>query len=57
MHNVLHIKLDGLYDMQVQIVKSKEERAAMLKEIGEETLPAEYGGRAKLVALQDAKLN
>ncbi|CAN6479819.1 unnamed protein product [Victoria cruziana] len=42
---------------KVQIVKSKEERAAMLKEIGEETLPAEYGGRAKLVALQDAKLN
>ncbi|XP_031491408.1 sec14 cytosolic factor-like [Nymphaea colorata] len=42
---------------KVQIVKSEEGRAAMLKEIGEETLPVEYGGSAKLVPLQDVKLN
>lgn len=43
--------------MQVVIVNSEEERRAFIEEIGEEVLPEEYGGRAKLTALQDVKLN
>lgn len=42
---------------KVVIVNSEEERRAFIEEIGEEVLPEEYGGRAKLTALQDVKLN
>lgn len=39
--------------MQIVIVSNEEERREFIREIGEEVLPEEYGGRAKLVALQD----
>lgn len=39
--------------MQIVIVSNEEERKKFIKEIGEESLPEEYGGQAKLVALQD----
>ncbi|KAF8389946.1 hypothetical protein HHK36_024466 [Tetracentron sinense] len=42
---------------KVVIVTNDDERKDLIKEIGEETLPEEYGGRAKLVALQDVKLS
>ncbi|XP_050235034.1 sec14 cytosolic factor-like [Mercurialis annua] len=39
---------------KVVIVSNEEERTNFIKEIGEEVLPEEYGGQAKLVAAQDA---
>ncbi|KAM0983374.1 hypothetical protein ACFX13_011103 [Malus domestica] len=41
---------------KVVIVTSEEETKNFIREIGEETLPEEYGGRAKLVPLQDVIL-
>ncbi|OVA12178.1 CRAL-TRIO domain [Macleaya cordata] len=38
---------------KIVIVSNEEERQSFIKEIGEDTLPEEYGGLAKLVALQD----
>uniref|UniRef100_A0A5B7AQE5 Putative SEC14 cytosolic factor n=1 Tax=Davidia involucrata TaxID=16924 RepID=A0A5B7AQE5_DAVIN len=38
---------------KIVIVCNEDERRDFIKEIGEEALPEEYGGRAKLVALQD----
>ncbi|XAR63684.1 hypothetical protein NMG60_11023710 [Bertholletia excelsa] len=42
---------------KIMIVSNEEENREFIREVGEEALPAEYGGRAKLVALQDVKLN
>ncbi|XP_077241133.1 sec14 cytosolic factor-like isoform X2 [Tasmannia lanceolata] len=42
---------------KVMIVKSEEEKRRFISEIGEDSLPEEYSGRAKLVALQDVHLN
>ncbi|KAG6757615.1 hypothetical protein POTOM_037935 [Populus tomentosa] len=39
--------------LQIVIVNNDEERKCFVKEIGEEVLPEELGGRATLVALQD----
>ncbi|XP_023513848.1 SEC14 cytosolic factor isoform X1 [Cucurbita pepo subsp. pepo] len=41
---------------KIVIVSNEEERKSMIEEIGEEVLPAEYGGKGKLIALQDAVL-
>ncbi|KAJ4973318.1 hypothetical protein NE237_006492 [Protea cynaroides] len=41
---------------KVVIVTSEEDHENFLKEIGEDVLPEEYGGQAKLVALQDVRL-
>lgn len=38
---------------KIVIVSNNEERQNFIREIGEEALPEEYGGQAKLVALQD----
>lgn len=43
--------------MQIMIVSNEEERREFIREIGEEALPEEYGGRAKLVALQEVLLS
>ncbi|XP_031491340.1 SEC14 cytosolic factor-like [Nymphaea colorata] len=48
--------LDKATAEKVQIVKTERQRKEMLKEMGEELLPAEYGGSAKLVPLQNVKL-
>lgn len=40
-------------DFQILIVSNEEERRIMIEEVGE-VLPVEYGGKAKLIALQDA---
>lgn len=42
--------------MQIVIVTNDDERRDFIKEVGEETLPEEYGGRAKLTAIQDVNL-
>ncbi|KAG9444506.1 hypothetical protein H6P81_015846 [Aristolochia fimbriata] len=42
---------------KVVIVKNDEDRKEFVKEVGEANLPEEYGGKAKLVALQDVKIN
>ncbi|KAJ9153036.1 hypothetical protein P3X46_026525 [Hevea brasiliensis] len=41
---------------KIVIVSNEEERTNFIKEIGEESLPEEYGGQAMLVALQDVTL-
>lgn len=38
------------------IVTNEDERQDFIKEVGEEVLPEEYGGREKLVAIQDVVL-
>lgn len=38
------------------IVTNEEERKDFVEEVGEEVLPEDFGGRAKLVALQDVTL-
>jgi len=42
---------------KIVIVTNEDERKDFIKEIGEEALPEEYGGRAKLIALQDVVLS
>ncbi|KAK2999320.1 hypothetical protein RJ639_024443 [Escallonia herrerae] len=42
---------------KIVIVSNEDEKKQFIAEIGEEALPQEYGGRAKLVALQDVVLN
>lgn len=42
--------------MQIVIVTNEDERGDFIKKVGEEVLPEEYGGQAKLVALQDVVL-
>ncbi|KAF5750101.1 hypothetical protein HS088_TW03G00433 [Tripterygium wilfordii] len=41
---------------KIVIVTNEEERRDFMKEIGEETLPEEYGGQAKFIAVQDVIL-
>ncbi|KAL7110795.1 hypothetical protein ACP275_05G048600 [Erythranthe tilingii] len=42
---------------KIVIVTNEEERREFVRDIGEEALPEEYGGLAKLILLQDFKLN
>lgn len=42
--------------MQIVIVTNEDEMKEMVEEIGEEILPEEYGGRTKLVPIQDVVL-
>ncbi|CAA0811502.1 Sec14p-like phosphatidylinositol transfer family protein [Striga hermonthica] len=39
---------------KVVIVTSEDEKREFVKDIGEETLPEEYGGQAKLILIQDS---
>ncbi|KAK3222195.1 hypothetical protein Dsin_009220 [Dipteronia sinensis] len=41
---------------KIVIVTNEEEKKDLMRKIGEEVLPEEYGGRAKLIALQDVKV-
>lgn len=49
---VLYIRI---FEIQIVIVTNEDERTKFIKEVGEETLPEEYGGKAKLRALQDVQ--
>lgn len=42
--------------MQIVIVTNEEVKKQLIREIGEDVLPEEYGGKAKLTALQDVVL-
>jgi len=42
--------------MQIVIVTNEDERREFIREVGEEVLPELYGGKAKLVAIQDVEL-
>ncbi|XP_060669152.1 uncharacterized protein LOC132800153 [Ziziphus jujuba] len=41
---------------KIVIVTNEDENRNFIQEVGEEILPEEYGGRAKLVAIQDVVL-
>ncbi|CAI0459363.1 unnamed protein product [Linum tenue] len=41
---------------KIMIVTNDKEMEVLVREVGEETLPEEYGGRAELVAIQDVTL-
>ncbi|KAF1863333.1 hypothetical protein Lal_00031333 [Lupinus albus] len=41
---------------KIVIVSNEDERREFIREVGEEVLPEEYGGIAKLVAIQDVEL-
>ncbi|XP_050371909.1 CRAL-TRIO domain-containing protein YKL091C [Argentina anserina] len=41
---------------KIVIVSNEDEKRDFIMEIGEEIVPEEYGGRAKLVAIQDVEL-
>ncbi|CAL0314905.1 unnamed protein product [Lupinus luteus] len=41
---------------KIVIVSNEDERRMLIREVGEEVIPEEYGGRAKLVAIQDVEL-
>ncbi|KAL5726655.1 hypothetical protein ACHQM5_009678 [Ranunculus cassubicifolius] len=42
---------------KVVIVSTEDEQKEFINEVGEETVPEEYGGQAKLVAIQDAMVD
>ena len=48
--------LNLFYFIQIVVVSNEEEKREFTREIGEEALPEEYGGRAKFVAIQDVIL-
>ncbi|KAG6399075.1 hypothetical protein SASPL_140549 [Salvia splendens] len=41
---------------KIVIVTNEEEREEFVREVGEEVLPEEYGGKAKLILVQDVEL-
>ncbi|PIN15919.1 hypothetical protein CDL12_11436 [Handroanthus impetiginosus] len=38
---------------KIVIVSNEEEKREFIREVGDEVLPEEYGGKSKLIALQD----
>ncbi|KAK4380586.1 hypothetical protein RND71_002448 [Anisodus tanguticus] len=42
---------------KIRIVTNEEQKEEVIREVGEDVLPEEYGGRAKLVLLQDVAVN
>ncbi|KAL3347142.1 hypothetical protein AABB24_021024 [Solanum stoloniferum] len=49
--------LDKATQRKMRIVMSEEQKQEFIQEVGEDVLPEEYGGRAKLVLLQDVVVN
>ncbi|KAH0727946.1 hypothetical protein KY284_003811 [Solanum tuberosum] len=49
--------LDKVTQQKVRIVMSEEQKQEFIREVGEDVVPEEYGGRAKLVLLQDVVVN
>lgn len=42
--------------MQIVIISNEEEKKLFVSEVGEDILPEEYGGRAKLVPIQEVEV-
>ena len=42
--------------MQIVIVTNEDEKKSFIEEVGEEAVPTEYGGKAKLTAIQDVEV-
>ncbi|XP_057777598.1 sec14 cytosolic factor-like [Salvia miltiorrhiza] len=42
---------------KIVIVSNEEERRALIREVGADVLPEEYGGQAKFILIQDFQLN
>ncbi|XP_019176520.1 PREDICTED: CRAL-TRIO domain-containing protein YKL091C isoform X1 [Ipomoea nil] len=42
---------------KIVIVSNEEERLQLMREVGEDVLPEEYGGKSKFVAMQDVVIN
>jgi hypothetical protein len=42
--------------MQIVIISNEDEKKEFISEVGEDILPEEYGGRAKLVPIQDVEV-
>ncbi|TMW92993.1 hypothetical protein EJD97_012313 [Solanum chilense] len=49
--------LDKATQEKVRIVTSEEQKQEFIREVGEDVLPEEYGGSAKLVLLQNVTVN
>ncbi|XP_049348631.1 CRAL-TRIO domain-containing protein YKL091C-like [Solanum verrucosum] len=49
--------LDKATQQKMRIVMSEEQKQEFIREVGEDVVPEEYGGRAKLVLLQDVVVN
>ena len=41
----------------MRIIMSEEQKQEFIREVGEDVVPTEYGGRAELVLLQDVVVN
>jgi hypothetical protein len=42
--------------MQIVIISNEDEKKEFISDVGEDILPEEYGGREKLVAIQDVEV-
>jgi len=42
--------------MQIVIISNEEEKKLFVSDVGEDILPEEYGGKAKLVPIQDVEV-
>jgi hypothetical protein len=42
--------------MQIVIISNEDEKKEFISDVGEDILPEEYGGRAKLVPIQDVEV-
>ncbi|TMW92991.1 hypothetical protein EJD97_012311 [Solanum chilense] len=49
--------IDKATQQKMRIIMSEEQKQEFIREVGEDVIPAEYGGRAELVLLQDVVVN
>ncbi|MFS8021384.1 hypothetical protein Hanom_Chr16g01426771 [Helianthus anomalus] len=52
----IFFKLGFCVQMQIVIISNEDEKKQLTREVGEDVLPEEFGGHAKLVLLQDVVL-
>ncbi|OMO93946.1 putative aspartate semialdehyde dehydrogenase [Corchorus olitorius] len=46
--------INGFQILQIVIVTNEDEKKGFVEEVGEEAVPVEYGGKAKLTPIQDS---
>ncbi|XP_004228740.1 SEC14 cytosolic factor-like [Solanum lycopersicum] len=49
--------IDKATQQKMRIIMSEEQKQEFIREVGEDVVPTEYGGRAELVLLQDVVVN